>query len=164
VSGGIGAWLARKQASKQGIVRLSNPEQAFVGPSSKGTALQLMKERMTRDFFVEQPGTREEAIEWLSVRGVHAIAWDWSFGKSIVALAGESEPVYGPGSWRWAVCIFPWKSGWSVQELGTMPPTLPLFRGSLVEALNEAVRALNTKTAAGRAAPDESSCTSDSGN
>jgi len=98
--------------------------------------------------------TRDAAVEWLISKGLYAALRDWSFGKSVVALAGRQvllqengEPIRikglteEPAVYSHMVCIYPEKECWSVAHLSGGRPNTQSYL-SLGEAAFEAAQSL----------------------
>jgi hypothetical protein len=60
--------------------------------------------------------TREEAVEYLRSRGLHAEKRNWNLGETIVAATGRSE-ARGISVYSRAMYIVPGKNGWTSFEL-----------------------------------------------
>ena len=60
--------------------------------------------------------TRDEAVEFLRARGLHAEKRDWALGETIVAATGGSE-ADGIVVYRRAMYIVPRENRWSSFEL-----------------------------------------------
>ena len=65
--------------------------------------------------------TREEAVEYLRARGLHAETRDWVMGKTIVAATAKSE-AHGITVYARAMYIIPKENGWSSVELDRPRP------------------------------------------
>jgi len=65
--------------------------------------------------------TREEAVEYLRARGLHAEERDWALGETILAATGRRDagdiPVYAR-----AMYIVPKENGWTTFELDRPRP------------------------------------------
>lgn len=65
--------------------------------------------------------TREEAVEYLRVRGLHAETRDWVMGKTIFAAIAKSE-AHGITVYARAMYIVAKENGWSSLELDKPRP------------------------------------------
>jgi len=65
--------------------------------------------------------TREEAVEYLRARGLHAEKRDWSLGETIVAATGRRD-ADGIAVYSRAMYIVPKEKGWTSFELDRPRP------------------------------------------
>jgi hypothetical protein len=65
--------------------------------------------------------TREEAVEYLRARGLHAEKRDWALGETIAVATGKSEAA-GIAVYARAMYIVPKENGWTSFELDRPRP------------------------------------------